>query len=48
MVNYKCLRCGYETNHKSVFKKHLLRKNLSKPKLNEMPRYILLSNYGFD
>jgi len=48
MVNYKCQRCGYETNHKSVFKKHLLRKNLCKPKLNEIPRYILLSNYGFD
>ena len=48
MVNYKCQRCGYETNHKSVFKKHLLRKNLCKPKLNEIQRYILLYNNGFD
>ena len=48
MVNYKCQRCGYETNHKSVFKKHLLRKNLCKPKLNEITRYVLLCTNGFD
>ena len=48
MVNYNCQRCGYETNHKSVFKKHLLRKNLCKPKLNEITRYVLLLNNNFN
>jgi hypothetical protein len=27
MVFYKCPRCGFDTNHKAVFKKHLTRKN---------------------
>ena len=48
MVNYKCQRCGYQTNHKSVFKKHLLRKNLCKPKLNEVTRYVLLIDNNFN
>ena len=48
MINYNCQRCGYETNHKSVFKKHLLRKNLCKAKLNEITRYVLLCTNGFD
>ena len=30
MVFYKCPRCGFETNHKAVFKKHLNRKNICK------------------
>ena len=48
MVNYDCQRCGYKTNHKSVFKKHLLRKNTCKPKLKEIPKHILLVSNGFD
>ena len=48
MVNYKCQRCGYETSHKSVFKKHLLRKYLCKPLMNEIERYDLLLLNGFD
>tara|TARA_E500000178_G_C17018667_1_gene754279 strand:+ start:1092 stop:1952 length:861 start_codon:yes stop_codon:yes gene_type:complete len=48
MVNYQCQRCGYETNHKSVFRKHLLRKNLCNVKLKEMTRIELLEFYGFD
>jgi len=31
MVFYKCPRCGFETHHKSVFKKHLNRKKLCEP-----------------
>ena len=48
MVNYNCQRCGYNTNRKSAFKKHLLRKNLCKSKLNEITRYVLLCTNGFD
>jgi len=48
MVNYKCQRCGYETSHKSVFKKHLLRKYLCKPKMNDIQRFDLLILNGFD
>ena len=48
MVNYKCQRCGYETSHKSVFKKHLLRKYLCKPLMKEIERYDLLVLNGFD
>ena len=42
MVNYDCQRCGYSTHHKSVFKKHLLRKNLCNPEFEEIDRYNLL------
>jgi len=48
MVNYNCQRCGYNTNRKSAFKKHLLRKNLCKAKLNEITRYVLLCTNGFE
>ena len=48
MVNYNCQRCGYNTNRKSAFKKHLLRKNLCKSKLNEITRYVLLCTNGFE
>ena len=48
MVNYNCLRCGYETHNKSYLKRHLLRKNLCNPKLKEIDRYELLLKHGFD
>lgn len=48
MVNYQCQRCGYETFHKSVFKKHLLRKNMCNPKLNEIEKHTLLKLNGFE
>lgn len=48
MVNYNCQRCGYNTNRKSAFKKHLLRKNLCESKLNEITRYVLLCTNGFE
>ena len=31
MVNYKCLRCGYETHLKTGFRRHLARKNICEP-----------------
>ena len=48
MVNYECQRCGYQTTNKSYLKRHLLRKNLCKPIMNEIDRYYLLISYGFD
>ena len=48
MVNYECQRCGYQTTNKSYLKRHLLRKNLCKPIMNEMDRYELLVSNGFD
>ena len=36
MVNYKCIRCGYETNHKSKMYSHLERKKVCKPLLNNV------------
>ena len=48
MVNYECQRCGYQTTNKSYLKRHLLRKNLCKPIMNEIDRYNLLISYGFD
>ena len=44
MVNYKCIRCGYDTNHKSKMKLHLSRKTICKPLLND----ILLDDYKQD
>jgi|UniRef100_A0A6C0IU27 hypothetical protein len=48
MVNYDCARCGYSTTHKSVFKKHLIRKNLCNPISKEIDRYSLLTMNNFD
>ena len=36
MVNYKCIRCGYTTNDKTKIKSHFSRKNMCKPKLNNI------------
>lgn len=47
MVNYTCERCGYNTNRKSAFKNHLLRKKICKNKLNDVTRYHLLVTNNF-
>ena len=36
MVEYKCLRCGYSNNNKSVFKRHVTRKFTCKPKIEDI------------
>lgn len=36
MVNYKCIRCGYDTTHKSKMKIHLERKRVCNPILNNV------------
>ena len=57
MVNYQCQRCGYTTINKTMFKRHLLRKNICLPKVKEVQRRKLLTinnlsnlakNYGID
>ena len=48
MVNYNCQRCGYETINKTMFKRHLLRKNLCISKLDKIDRYQLLVKNDFD
>ena len=42
MVNYDCQRCGYSTINKTMFKRHLLRKNLCIAEFDEINRYDLL------
>ena len=36
MVKYYCIRCGYNTIQKNSFRLHLNRKNLCRPKLNDI------------
>ena len=48
MVNYECQRCGYSTINKTMFKRHLLRKNLCKVELDDIDRYKLLKMNNFD
>ena len=36
MVDYTCIRCGYQTHDKTRMKNHFSRKNLCKPKLNDV------------
>ena len=47
MVYYECKRCGYNTNNRSYLKKHLLRKNLCNPFLEDVSRYELLQSNNF-
>ena len=48
MVNYRCTRCGYNTDHKSKFRLHLLKKNICPSKFNETSIYDILKLHGFD
>ena len=48
MVNYTCQRCGFSTYHKSVFGKHLLRKNICPLKLNDFNSDHLLKINNFE
>ena len=41
MVYYTCERCGYQTHHKSVFRKHLYRKRVCKPIVLDIPIEVL-------
>ena len=48
MVKYNCQRCGFKTDHKNNFRKHLNRKNICKPKLKEMNKCELINLNGFN
>ena len=47
MVIYCCDRCGYSTNHRSVFKKHLNRKNPCKNYLSNTDIATIKGKYNF-
>ena len=46
MVFYKCLRCGFNTTYKSNFSRHLNRKFVCKPILNEIDIYEIKKTYN--
>ena len=48
MVEYKCFRCNYITNHKNSFKNHLNRKNICKPLLDDIDISELKKWYKID
>ena len=45
MVNYKCLRCGFNNKSRTIFIKHLNRKFICKPKLKDMSRQEIYDFY---
>jgi len=45
--NYKCERCGYTTNQRSHFKKHLNRKRVCNPTQNNISIEDIWDKYGF-
>ena len=46
MVNYQCQRCGFTTNHKNNFRKHLNRKFICKAILKEIDIYEIKKHYN--
>ena len=48
MVNYRCPRCGFETNHKAVFKKHLTRKKICEPKIKHIALKKIVKQYSLN
>ena len=48
MVCYTCERCGYETYHKSVFRKHLNRKRICAPVILDIPIEVLREKFFSD
>ena len=45
MVCYTCERCGYQTYHKSVFRKHLHRKRVCSPIIIDIPIEVLRDKF---
>ena len=45
MVNYQCIRCGYQTSQRTHFKNHLFRKNLCKSKINNFSKEDMINYY---
>lgn len=46
MVNYKCDRCGFNTEHKNNFRKHIHRKFTCKPLLNNIDISIIRNKFN--
>ena len=45
MVNYKCLRCGFNNKSRTIFINHLNRKFICKPKLKDISRQEIFDFY---
>ena len=45
MVNYSCPRCNFSTYHKSVFRKHVTRKNICPPTVENVCREKIIFHY---
>ena len=48
MAEYKCMRCGFTTNHKNNFRKHLNRKFICKPLLNDVTLEFIKCQYNLN
>ncbi len=48
MVEYTCFRCGYNTHIKTIFIRHLKRKNLCKPIVNDVDINYITKYYSID
>jgi hypothetical protein len=47
MNKYNCERCGFHTDLRGNFKRHVFRKNVCKPKLNDINIEEIRNKYGF-
>lgn len=47
-MTYECLRCGYSTNLKANFKKHLKRKVMCPPKIKNVTIKHVIKHYGLN
>ena len=45
MVNYKCLRCGYSNNNRTIFINHLKRKFKCPPKIKDISTKEIYDRY---
>ena len=45
MVNYRCFRCGYDNNNRSVFRRHLTRTNKCKSILDDIDINDIFTHY---
>jgi hypothetical protein len=48
MNKYNCDRCGFSTQYRGNFKKHIFRKNVCKPKLEDINIDEIRKKYGFN
>ena len=48
MVEYKCFRCGYKASQKIGLVRHLKRKNICSPKVDDIWIESIIKYYGFE